>query len=297
MRSDGRPRVRRSGTSRFGRPPGLPQLPIWGRSGRIRHRPAGSRPGSSSSTNSASNRQRRPTMPVALVTTVTPPRPDRRTSDRSLHIDASADRLCARRPARSHARSGIPPSGVLWDARLSTEWAHAPLRVHRGPGVAGRTLAGSARGQNLVPTRVPLMEFLRICRRFLVASVVRRRRKDGSSSWYARYRDGAGKDRWEKCTSAKDARARAAEAAVRLSRTGGSWTPPARVTVECAALVGRAGPIAEAGDARRLPPDLRAGPAARVRDDQDRRADPLADQGVHGQAGERRRIPRTRFAT
>ena len=64
-----------------------------------------------------------------------------------------------------------------------------------------------------------------------MASVVKRRRKDGSFSWYARYRDGTGKDVWKKCTSAKEAKAVAAEADVQLARSGGTWSPPAKVTV------------------------------------------------------------------
>lgn len=64
-----------------------------------------------------------------------------------------------------------------------------------------------------------------------MASVVRRRRKDGSHSYYARYRDGRGKDVWEKCPNAKAAKARAAEAEVELARSGGHWTPAAKVTV------------------------------------------------------------------
>lgn len=64
-----------------------------------------------------------------------------------------------------------------------------------------------------------------------MASVVRRRRKSGSFSWYARYRDGAGKDKWEKCASAKAAKARKAEVEVELARSGGHWTPAAKITV------------------------------------------------------------------
>ena len=64
-----------------------------------------------------------------------------------------------------------------------------------------------------------------------MASVVRRRRKNGKVSWYARYRDGRGKDVWEKCASAKDARARKAEVETLLARTGGAWSPPENVTV------------------------------------------------------------------
>src|SRR3954470_17041306 len=64
-----------------------------------------------------------------------------------------------------------------------------------------------------------------------MASVVKRRRKDGSVSWYARFRDGTGRDRWVKCASAKDAKAYAAEAEVQLGRSGGTWSPPERLTV------------------------------------------------------------------
>src|SRR4051794_38173640 len=63
-----------------------------------------------------------------------------------------------------------------------------------------------------------------------MASVVKRRRKDGSSSWYARYRDGRGKDVWEHYPSARDARARAAEVELELARSAGAWSRPAKVT-------------------------------------------------------------------
>ena len=58
-----------------------------------------------------------------------------------------------------------------------------------------------------------------------MASVVRRRRKDGSSSWYARYRDGAGKDRVGEVHVRQGGEGSAAEAAV------GS---PARVALDAA---------------------------------------------------------------
>ena len=64
-----------------------------------------------------------------------------------------------------------------------------------------------------------------------MASVVKRRRKNGSYGWYARYRDGRGKDVWERCISAKAAKARAAEVEVELARSGGMWSPAAKVTV------------------------------------------------------------------
>lgn len=64
-----------------------------------------------------------------------------------------------------------------------------------------------------------------------MASVVRRRRKDGSISYFTRYRDGRGKDVWERCANAKAAKARAAEVEVELARSGGHWTPAAKVSV------------------------------------------------------------------
>lgn len=59
-----------------------------------------------------------------------------------------------------------------------------------------------------------------------MASVVRRQRKKGKVSWYARYRDGRGRDVWEKHASAKDAHARAAEVETLLARTGGRGHRP-----------------------------------------------------------------------
>jgi integrase len=64
-----------------------------------------------------------------------------------------------------------------------------------------------------------------------LASVVKRRRKGGSYSYYARFKDGRGKDVWEKCANAKAARARASEAEVELARSGGHWSPATKVTV------------------------------------------------------------------
>lgn len=64
-----------------------------------------------------------------------------------------------------------------------------------------------------------------------VASVVKRIGKNGSTSWFARYRDGRGKDVWEKCGTARDARTRAAEVEVLLARTANAWSPPQKVTV------------------------------------------------------------------
>ena len=64
-----------------------------------------------------------------------------------------------------------------------------------------------------------------------MASVVRRKGKRGNVSWYARYRDGRGKDVWERCASARDARARKAEVELLLARSGNAWSPPVKVTV------------------------------------------------------------------
>ncbi len=64
-----------------------------------------------------------------------------------------------------------------------------------------------------------------------MASVVKRARKNGDVSWFARYRDGRGKDVWEKCSSARHARARAAEVEFLLARSGNAWTPPERISV------------------------------------------------------------------
>jgi integrase len=63
-----------------------------------------------------------------------------------------------------------------------------------------------------------------------LASVVKRLRKNGSLSWYARYRDGRGKDVWEHCGSAAEARARAAEVELELARSGGAWSRPTKIT-------------------------------------------------------------------
>ena len=64
-----------------------------------------------------------------------------------------------------------------------------------------------------------------------MASIVKRIGKTGTLSWFARYRDGRGKDVWEKCASAKDARARAAEVELLLARSGNGWSPPQKVAV------------------------------------------------------------------
>src|SRR3954470_8849322 len=95
-----------------------------------------------------------------------------------------------------------------------------------------------------------------------MASVVKRRRKDGSASWYARYRDGAGKDVWEKCTSAREARARAAEVEVLLARSTNAWTRPCRTTVaEYAELwLAQARDRSPAPYPCELPPNVRSRP-------------------------------------
>ncbi len=64
-----------------------------------------------------------------------------------------------------------------------------------------------------------------------MASVVKRTGKTGRVSWFVRFRDGRGKDVWQKCTSARDARARAAEVEVLLARSANTWSPPQRLTV------------------------------------------------------------------
>ena len=124
-----------------------------------------------------------------------------------------------------------------------------------------------------------------------MASVVRRRRKNGKVSWYARYRDGRGKDVWEKCASAKDARARAAEVETLLARTGGAWSPPVKVTVAEYAerwLVERGPALRERtlhgyrrSFDREILPELRTDPA--------RGAQPRAHQGVRVETGQQGR--------
>lgn len=64
-----------------------------------------------------------------------------------------------------------------------------------------------------------------------MASVVKRVRKRGGASWYARYRDGNGRDVWERCASARDARARAAEVETLLNQSSGTWAQPEKKTV------------------------------------------------------------------
>jgi len=64
-----------------------------------------------------------------------------------------------------------------------------------------------------------------------MASVVKRVGKTGNISWFARYRDGRGKDVWEKCASARDARTRAAEVEVLLARTANAWSPRQKITI------------------------------------------------------------------
>src|SRR2546422_6768274 len=63
-----------------------------------------------------------------------------------------------------------------------------------------------------------------------MASVIKRTHKDGSPSYFVKYRDGGGRIRWERCGSkAKDAQARKAEVELELARSGGTWRPPARI--------------------------------------------------------------------
>jgi hypothetical protein len=68
-----------------------------------------------------------------------------------------------------------------------------------------------------------------------VASIVRRRRKDGSSSWFVKYKAGDGRTRWEQFEKAKDASARKAEVELELRRSAGAWSPPAPQTFREAA--------------------------------------------------------------
>jgi integrase len=68
-----------------------------------------------------------------------------------------------------------------------------------------------------------------------VASIVKRKRNDGTPSYYVKYRAGDGRVRWERFASAKDARARKAAVEVELARTDGTWSPPAHVTFETVA--------------------------------------------------------------
>ena len=68
-----------------------------------------------------------------------------------------------------------------------------------------------------------------------MASLVKRSRKDGSPSWFVKYRAGDGRVRWEQFGRAKDAQARKAEVELALARSGGGWSPPPRLTFEAAA--------------------------------------------------------------
>ena len=64
-----------------------------------------------------------------------------------------------------------------------------------------------------------------------MASVFKRRLKGGGFSYHARYRDGAGKARFEKCQNYAAAKARVAEIELELARSQGRWVPPSKVTV------------------------------------------------------------------
>ena len=68
-----------------------------------------------------------------------------------------------------------------------------------------------------------------------MASLVKRTRKDGSRSWFVKYRAGDGRVRWERFASVKEAQARKAAVEVELTRSRGTWSPPAPVTFETAA--------------------------------------------------------------
>ena len=128
----------------------------------------------------------------------------------------------------------FPAAGSMPRSR-SASFRHTssvgPWHLSSAPSRRGLRRGGSATGQHLVLTGIGLLEFQATCRRCKLASVVKRRRKDGSYGWYARYRDGRGKDVWERCSSAKAAKARAAEVEVELARSGGMWSPAAKVTV------------------------------------------------------------------
>jgi integrase len=64
-----------------------------------------------------------------------------------------------------------------------------------------------------------------------VASIVKRRRKNGSVSYFARHRDGRRKDVWEGFPTLASAKARCAEVELELARSGGRWTRPPKTTV------------------------------------------------------------------
>ena len=64
-----------------------------------------------------------------------------------------------------------------------------------------------------------------------MAAIVKRKRKDGSASYFVKYRDGAGKQRWEQCDRWEEARSRKTEVENEL-RQNRSWSPPERLTFE-----------------------------------------------------------------
>jgi integrase len=68
-----------------------------------------------------------------------------------------------------------------------------------------------------------------------MASLVKRSRKNGTPSWFVKYRAGDGRIRWERFPSAKEARTRKAEVELEVARSGGTWSPPARIVFETAA--------------------------------------------------------------
>ncbi len=65
-----------------------------------------------------------------------------------------------------------------------------------------------------------------------MASVVKRRRKDGTRSYFVKYRAGDGKVRWERFGRAHDARARKAEVELELARSARQWSPPTSKTFD-----------------------------------------------------------------
>jgi integrase len=65
-----------------------------------------------------------------------------------------------------------------------------------------------------------------------MASLVTRTRKDGTPSYFVKYRSGDGKVRWEQFEKAKAAQARKAEVELALVRSGGAWHPPIATSFE-----------------------------------------------------------------
>jgi integrase len=65
-----------------------------------------------------------------------------------------------------------------------------------------------------------------------VASIVKRRRKDGAPSYFVKYRAGDGRVRWERFGRAHDAQARKAEVELELARSARQWSPPTSKTFD-----------------------------------------------------------------